>query len=571
MRDQRPVILEVSMEMALPHPFLDDIARRFGPQKARDAAMSTSVGGIGPLLRERVMSQAEHDVDVIAVSLLYETVWAQAWQEWGQLNLQKRHVGAELRELLEPTELGFDLEFFDGTREHVRVWKIPNEKAAIYLLDAPAIADSVYPGPKDMPPGTTDPYAWSHTYRLKQSWLVGRGALILAKKLGRRPDIAILSETPTIFAHAKLVADPIQKDAFFDGTRFIFNDHTPLEYAHPIWDEPTLAAVKLDPAIYRASSAWNGQKKTLDVTALLVDRCEGVYGVARKHGDVMRKMPSLKHFGEKIRYVTNGVRRADWQAAAFGAHESMSDADLFAAKLKLKKAMLDWAWRRCRLWPTWAAGALNRHLVLWTRRITAYKRLDVLYRLASTPELRRRYIDANVVFFIGGRIHQQDNQAQDLVFNFLELLEKDRELADRILFIDNFNVWEAPILFQGTDASVMMADDTREASATGFMKAQMNGAAIIATEDGAVPEFVYFDDTSAGRTNGFSVPYVNGEPTPQGLIEAIERFSEAMGDKTRRAALMRSALAVTDGIDVDRAVAEMKELYRQVSSEPVKA
>jgi glucan phosphorylase len=399
--------------------------------------------------------------------------------------------------------------------------------------------------------------------------LIGRGALLLSKKLERKPDIAILSETPTTFVHHKLVNDELKQDPFFANTKYIFNDHTPLEYAHPIWDANTLQMVKMDPEIYTSSPGWSPSKKTLDVTSLLVGVCDGVYGVAKKHAEVMRAMPSLKMYGAKIRHVTNGVRVADWQAPEFQAHAFLTDDQLIQAKRNRKKILLDWAWRHCRLYPAWAAATLDKKVVIWTRRITPYKRLDVLVKLLKNPVSRERFLKLNVTILFGGRIHQQDNHAQDIVYELLDMLEKDAPLQQRVVPVDNFNVWEAPLLFQGTDAAIMLADDTREASATGFMKAQMNGAAIIATADGAVPEFVFQPDNLNSPFNGFNVPYVNGEPTSSGFLEALEQFDRAFDDPKTVAMVMRSALFLTEKLSTHRTVEEMKNLYAEILNVPV--
>lgn len=566
--EPRPAILEIAMEIAFPHEFLRKIASGSGPDAARQAAMSTSVGGIGPLLRERIFAQAEAGIDVVGVTLLYESVWVQVWHEWGQINLEKRPVGPDLRRFLSPTNLGFKMTFFDGTTCDVDVWELSYGGARVFFLSAPDITNVVYPGPKDMPEGTTNPYAWAHEIRLKHSWLVGRGALMLSQKLNRRPDIAILSETPTIFSHHRLVSDSLQRDPFFSDTRYIFNDHTPLEYAHPIWDLHTLEMVKLDPAIYNGTPAWNAQKKTLDVTSLLVSASDGVYGVARKHGDVMRAMPSLREFAAKIKYVTNGVRKEDWQAPEF-ANPDATDEQLIEAKNKHRKALVDWAWRHCHLWPTWAQKAATKRVVVWTRRITPYKRLDILVKVLRNPEWKARFKALNLVIFVGGRVHQQDNEAQDIVYDLLETLEGDKDLQEMVIPVDNFNVWEAPLIFRGADGAVMLADDTREASATGFMKAQMNGGAILATADGAVPEFVKFSANGDSDSNGFLIPYNAGAPTPLGLLEALENFDRTYKDPARAAAFMRSAIAVTPHVDVARTVEEMKTLYRDVLTTPV--
>jgi glucan phosphorylase len=184
--------------------------------------------------------------------------------------------------------------------------------------------------------------------------------------------------------------------------------------------------------------------------------------------------------------------------------------------------------------------------------------------MLKVMEWRVRFLKLNIIIFVGGRVHQQDNHAQDIVYDLLDFLEKDKAVAARIVFIDNYNIWEAPLLFQGADASIMLADDTREASATGFMKAQMNGASVIATSDGAIPEFVRFSSDGNNSANGFSIPYLHGEPTPQNLLEALEAFDGAYRDPKRQAAMMRAALLVTPQVDSDRTAQEMKQLYEQV-------
>jgi len=579
----KTTILEVAMEIALPYEFLEKVASKFGPDMARECAMSTSVGGIGPLLRERIVAQAAAGIDVVGVTLLYDSVWVQTWHEWGQITLQKRSLAQEIRQILTKTDLGFPLTFFDGSTTNVEVWSTTYGGATVYFLSAPKITEVVYPGPKDMPAKTPNAYAWAHDMRLKQSWLVGRGALALLKKLNRKADIAVLSETPTIFTHNRLMKDGFQNDPFFADTRYIFNDHTPLEYAHPIWDQMTIDTVLVDPAIYVPTRPGNAQKKTLDITSLLVSVCEGVYGVARKHGDVMRAMPSLREFAAKIKYVTNGVSRNDWQAGELKEWENLSDEALAEIRGRYKRRLLDWAWRHCRLWPSWAKENESRRLVLWTRRITPYKRLDLVAKMLRNPEWRERFLQTNLLLFVGGRIHQQDNHAQDIVYDLLELLNHDEVLQNRVVPIDNFNVWEAPILMRGADAAVMIADDTREASATGFMKAQMNGAAVLATSDGAVPEFVRFypkGRVQAGtpegpaepglpaHPNGFQIPYINGEPTPLGFLEALEQFDAAYRDPAIVAGVTRSALSVTALVDVARTTVEVKALYDEVMSLP---
>jgi glucan phosphorylase len=316
--------------------------------------------------------------------------------------------------------------------------------------------------------------------------------------------------------------------------------------------------VKADPALYEPFIR-NGQ---IDVTQWLVAKADGVFGVAKKHAQVMRAMPSLKPYAGKIDSITNGVSRELWQHPSFKDAASLSDGELIARKEKLKEVTVDWLWRRANLWPEWGRKVKGKPLVLWTRRITSYKRLDILQTIFGNPALRERFLNTDIILVVGGRVYQRDNVSEKMVYNLVDLLNKDQSLGDRVMFLQNYNVWEAPRLFHGADASVMLSDDGREASATGFMKAQMNGGAVIANPDGAVPEFVFAQDQGGGRpANGFGVSYNHGQPDAESFVKALEDFNAAYRDPARRAALIRAALAVTPDVGVDRTAREMRDFF----------
>src|SRR5262245_48645877 len=128
-------VVEVAMEIAFPPAFLDSIRQRFGVRPMRDAAMSTSVGGIGPLLRDRLVEQAEQGLCAIGITFLYETTWIQSWFEWGQLHLEKRSVTPYLREVLKETGISLPIASYDGTVVETKVWQLDMGKARVYFLD----------------------------------------------------------------------------------------------------------------------------------------------------------------------------------------------------------------------------------------------------------------------------------------------------------------------------------------------------------------------------------------------------------------------------------------------------
>ncbi len=557
-------VVEVAMEIAFPPDFLERIRKRHGARPTRDAAMSTSVGGIGPLLRDRIVAQAEEGLDVIGVTFLYENTWIQSWFDWGQLHLEKRQVASYLRELLKDSGITLNVPMFDETVVEAKVFQLDFGKARVYFIDAPPITHVVYPSDEDAPHKTAKPAAWAEDLRYRQNWLIGRGTLYLLKALNFTADMVVLSETPTLFAHPKIARDDLQNDAFFSSTRFIFNDHTPMEYAHPVWSKEIQKRLQLDSSSYPAIPGVK-TKEDVDVTRLLIALCDGVFGVSEKHGRVMRAMPSLKDLSEKIEFITNGVSETFWQAPEYKDVSRLSDEALLKSLDHHKENLLDWVWRSYGLWHTWKDQVKGMGVVLWTRRITGYKRLDMLHALCKDP-LKKAFIESNIVLLIGGRIHQHDDQAQAMVYTLLDLISQDRVLQERMVLLDNFNVWMAPRLFYGSDACVMLADDGREAAATGFMKAQLNGDLVIATSDGAVPESVVFQghEKQGEIANGFEVPYVDGHPTPEGLLKAFKALRQTLENPHQHAAMKRSALAARAQVSIGRTIKDTQDFYQRI-------
>ena len=305
----------------------------------------------------------------------------------------------------------------------------------------------------------------------------------------------------------------------------------------------------------------------VDITRLLIGDVEGVFGVAKKHGEVMRAMPSLNYAG-KIDSITNGVYTPYWQHASLRDAAALSDQELLHRKDLLKEDLLDKVWRHFGLWHTWKEQVTGRRWCCGRDASPAISGAGSFWGRFWGPALHNAFLDSGIVMLIGGRIHQHDDQAQGMVYDLLDRLSTTPALRERIVFLDNFNVWMAPRLFQGADAAIMLADDGREASATGFMKAQMNGDLIIATDDGAIPESVtFFGQEKAGETaNGLHVPYVGPYPTAEGLLNALTALAQVVKDPERRATMVRSALAEEKQVSVERTAQEMRRFYEQLDA-----
>jgi len=565
-------VVEVTMEMALPGAAFDAMtAAGIDHETQVNAAMATSTGGIGPLLKERVIALGDLGANVVAFSLLYEHVWVQKVTKGvdgnpDTIEQEKVKIGDAFRAIL--IDAGtVDVTMFDGSVAKVQVWQAPAGmfgKANVYYFDYPKIADVVYPG-------NADGAGLSEAMRLAQNWMVGRGSLAYLKQIDRKPDITVMSEMPSTLSFHRLVEDEFTADPFFNDTLYVFNDHTPLEYAHPKWDAGVRERMRLRPMFHENQDLKVGDKVV--GTAMIINAADAVYGVARKHGDVMRAMAPLQQFASKIQSVTNGVSASYWPTDEFrdaARAVRMSDDEIAKVKTRRRHELLRYLGEREHMPEGWADRMIaeGNSVGIWTRRLVGYKRMDVFASLVENDAMRERFLASSIIFVLGGRIHQDDPFGLDQFARIQAVMQRDPRLKDRVIFFENYNILDAPHLFRGADFSVMLADDGYEASATGFQKAQMNGDLIIASHDGAVPESVVFAQRDARNANGFEVPYmrVNPDPskpmspTPEGLMDAFSMFATARANPPVYANMVRNALLAAPRVDVVRTAQDMLQL-----------
>ena len=172
------------------------------------------------------------------------------------------------------------------------------------------------------------------------------------------------------------------------------------------------------------------------------------------------------------------------------------------------------------------------------KRIHAYKRqllngfkiLDLYNRLKEDPSLPVN----NYTFVFAGKAAQGYVFAKEVIkfINSLaDMINADPEVNDRIkvVFIENFCVSNAQLIYPAADISEQISTAGKEASGTGNMKFMMNGAVTLGTMDGANVEISQL----AGMDNicifGYSSDevenfYRNGGYSAQTCIESDERL-----------------------------------------------
>ena len=128
------------------------------------------------------------------------------------------------------------------------------------------------------------------------------------------------------------------------------------------------------------------------------------------------------------------------------------------------------------------------------KRIHAYKR-QVLYifRALSLYNALKAYPTLDVpprTFIVAGKAAQSYAFAKEsikLCCSVADKINSDPDMNGRlkVVFLENFNVSSAQVIYPGADVSEQISTAGKEASGTGCMKFMMNGALTLGTLDGA--------------------------------------------------------------------------------------
>ena len=173
------------------------------------------------------------------------------------------------------------------------------------------------------------------------------------------------------------------------------------------------------------------------------------------------------------------------------------------------------------------------------KRMPAYKRqllngfkiLDLYNRMKADPNIDTN----NYTFIFAGKAAQGYAFAKEVI-NFInslaDTINADPEVNKRmkVVFIENFCVSNAQLIYPAADISEQISTAGKEASGTGNMKFMMNGAVTLGTMDGAnveISQLAGLDNIcifgySSDETDNF---YRHGGYSAQGCIDSDPRLA----------------------------------------------
>jgi starch phosphorylase len=141
----------------------------------------------------------------------------------------------------------------------------------------------------------------------------------------------------------------------------------------------------------------------------------------------------------------------------------------------------------------------------FARRLATYKRLNLL---AWDEERARRILSGEppVQLLVAGKAHPDDEEGKDALQRVYRLDRDDGSVAERIVFVEDYDLEIARMLVSGCDVWVNLPRRPMEASGTSGMKATFNGVLQLSVLDG------WWAEAYDGE-NGWAIPG-NGEDDP---------------------------------------------------------
>jgi starch phosphorylase len=272
--------------------------------------------------------------------------------------------------------------------------------------------------------------------------------------------------------------------------RCVFTTHTPVPAGHDVFPLDLAREVLGRHDALEVSGLFTHEGQ-LNMTYAALNLSHYVNGVAKRHGEVSRKM-----FGsDAVDSVTNGVHLATWAAPAF--HQlfdryvegwradnaslrfavHISPEEIRDAHLRCKRELLDCV--KARSGVELDPDTLT---IGYARRATAYKRPTLLmHDPARLRHIAQRVGKLQVVY--AGKAHPNDQPGKELIrelFRSIAALRADVPMV----YLPGYDVDLGRLMTAGCDLWLNTPEPPMEASGTSGMKAAVNGVPSLSVLDG---------------------------------------------------------------------------------------
>jgi len=538
----------------------------FSPEFGIAAALPQYSGGLGILAGDHLKAASDLGVPIIGVGLFYrsgyfrQSLSREGWQQEHYpvldpdgmpLSVVREHDGS-------PAVVSIGLP--GGGALHAHIWKAQVGRVPLLMLDS----DIEENGPVERT--VTDRlYGGGHDQRFLQEILLGIGGVRAIRIFTRLTGIASPEVFHTNEGHAGFLGVERIRELVEDGTLdfdaalvkvragTVFTTHTPVPAGIDRFPraivERFFSGDNASPGIpvervlaLGAEDFEGGDPSVFNMAINGLRLAQRANGVSTLHGVVSRGMfgglwAGFDSDDVPITSITNGVHAPTWLApelmaiaGEFGGPEALDHADgwhalahsgderLWGVKHGMRERLVNNARRRLRdSWLErgassseleWIDSALSPDVLTigFARRVPSYKRLTLMLR--DPVRLKKLLLDPDrpVQLVIAGKSHPADDGGKRLIQELVQFADAE-DVRHRIVFLPNYDISMAAVLYPGCDVWLNNPLRPLEACGTSGMKAALNGALNLSVLDG------WWDEWFDGE-NGWAIPTADGVDSP---------------------------------------------------------
>ncbi|OUE29890.1 Maltodextrin phosphorylase [Clavibacter michiganensis] len=526
----------------------------FSPEFGIAAALPQYSGGLGILAGDHLKSASDLGVPLVGVGLFYRSgyfrqgISSDGWQQETYPVFDPDGLPLQVLRDADGQPVQVTLALPADRTLHARIWQARVGRIPLLLLDTDV------PQNDDDLRGVTDRlYGGGGEHRLHQELLLGIGGVRAIAAHARVTGSPVPRVFHTNEGHAgflglerisALMAEGLDFDEALQVVRAgtVFTTHTPVPAGIDRFDvqlvrahvtDALLPAVPRDRVLELGAEAHDGGDPGVFNMALMGLRlAQRANGVSQLHGQVSRGMfaglwPGFDTEEVPITSVTNGVHAPTWTdpmlmslaserlgttdtASADWASPAVTDGDLWDVRGRMRRQLVADARRRVtRAWreqnpggvePAWLDDVLDPEVLTigFARRVPTYKRLTLM--LHDRERLRRILTDPDrpVQIVVAGKSHPADDEGKRLIQELVRFAAEP-EIRGRLVFLPDYDIGMAQLLYPGTDVWLNNPLRPLEACGTSGMKAALNGALNLSILDG------WWDEYSDGG-NGWAIP-----------------------------------------------------------------
>ncbi|HEY8319572.1 MAG TPA: alpha-glucan family phosphorylase [Amnibacterium sp.] len=542
----------------------------FSPEFGIAAALPQYSGGLGILAGDHLKSASDLGLPLTGLGLFYrsgyfkQSISSDGWQQEAYPVLDPDGLPLTLTRHADGTPALVSLALPFGRTLHARIWQVAVGRVTLLLLDTDI------PENEESLRGVTDRlYGGGGEHRLLQELLLGIGgvrALRIWTELTGAPEAEVfhtneghagfqgLERISTLISEGLTFAEALQ--VVRAGT--VFTTHTPVPAGIDRFDRglvqqyfsgDLLPGVDVWEVLALGAETYPGGSHDVFNMAVMGLRLgQHANGVSQLHGEVSRGMfaglwPGFDASDVPITSVTNGVHAPTWTdplllklaedklgtsdtTAAEWSSGAVTDAELWAVKGRMRANLVADARRRItEAWheenpgasaPAWFDEVLDPDVLTigFARRVPTYKRLTLMLedekRLISLLTSKKRPVQ----LVIAGKSHPADDEGKRLIQKLVRFAQ-DPELRRRLVFLPNYDIAMAQVLYPGCDVWLNNPLRPLEACGTSGMKAALNGALNLSILDGWWNEYYDGED-------GWAIPSADaaGDAAERDKLEA---------------------------------------------------